>query len=54
MAKTCRNPNLSQCVKTHQALVVDRGHITINFAVTSGAIYIVRNPLLLDGKSRRV
>ena len=32
-------------VKTHQALVVDRGHITINFAVTSGAIYIVRNPL---------
>jgi hypothetical protein len=28
-------------VKTHQALV----HTTINFAVTSGAIYIVRNPL---------
>jgi len=45
LAKTGRNPNLSQCVKTHQALVVDRGHITINFAVTSGAIYIVRNPL---------
>lgn len=32
-------------VKTHQALVVDRGHVTINFAVTAGAIYIVRNPL---------
>jgi Sulfotransferase domain len=32
-------------VKTHQALVMDRGYSTINFAVTSGAIYIVRNPL---------
>ena len=32
-------------VKTHQALVVDRGHLTINFSVTAGAIYIVRNPL---------
>jgi Sulfotransferase domain len=32
-------------VKTHQALVIDRGHITINFSVTAGAIYIVRNPL---------
>jgi hypothetical protein len=32
-------------VKTHQALAVDRGHPTINFSVTSGAIYIVRNPL---------
>ncbi len=32
-------------VKTHHALVTDRGHTTINFAVTSGAIYIVRNPL---------
>jgi hypothetical protein len=32
-------------VKTHEALVVDRGHLTINFAVTAGAIYIVRNPL---------
>jgi hypothetical protein len=31
--------------KTHQALVVDRGSTTINFAVTAGAIYIVRNPL---------
>jgi hypothetical protein len=31
--------------KTHQALVIDRGHATINFAVTSGAVYIVRNPL---------
>jgi Sulfotransferase domain len=32
-------------VKTHQALAVDRGHININFAVTAGAIYIIRNPL---------
>jgi hypothetical protein len=32
-------------VKTHHALVTDRGSTTINTAVTSGAIYIVRNPL---------
>jgi hypothetical protein len=32
-------------VKTHHAMVTDRGYSTINFAVTSGAIYIVRNPL---------
>lgn len=32
-------------VKTHHALVLDRGVPTINFGVTSGAIYIVRNPL---------
>jgi len=32
-------------VKTHHALAHDRGHTTINFAVTSGAVYIVRNPL---------
>jgi hypothetical protein len=32
-------------IKTHSALVVDRGHTTINFAVTAGAVYIVRNPL---------
>ncbi|HEX6866707.1 MAG TPA: sulfotransferase domain-containing protein, partial [Caulobacteraceae bacterium] len=32
-------------VKTHHALVMDRGVPTINFAITSGAIYIVRNPL---------
>lgn len=32
-------------VKTHHALVMDRGHPTINFSVTSGAIYIIRNPL---------
>ena len=31
--------------KTHNALVMDRGFSIINFAVTSGAIYIVRNPL---------
>jgi hypothetical protein len=32
-------------VKTHNALLVDQGHSIINFEVTSGAIYIVRNPL---------
>jgi hypothetical protein len=32
-------------VKTHHALAVDRGHPTINFSVTAGAVYIVRNPL---------
>ena len=32
-------------VKTHHALVMDRGVPAINFEVTSGAIYIVRNPL---------
>jgi hypothetical protein len=31
--------------KTHQALLVDRGSTTINFAVTAGVIYVVRNPL---------
>jgi hypothetical protein len=31
--------------KTHQALMVDRGSTTINFEVTAGAIYMVRNPL---------
>jgi len=32
-------------IKTHHALVMDRGIPTINFAVTSGAVYILRNPL---------
>ena len=32
-------------IKTHSALMVDRGHPTINLAVTAGAFYIVRNPL---------
>ena len=32
-------------IKTHHALVMDRGVPTINFAVTAGAVYIVRNPL---------
>jgi hypothetical protein len=32
-------------VKTHHAMVSDRGVPAINFSVTSGAIYIVRNPL---------
>ncbi len=32
-------------VKTHNAVMIDRGVPTINSAVTSGAIYIVRNPL---------
>ena len=31
--------------KTHNALIIDRGQSIINFAVTSGAVYIVRNPL---------
>jgi hypothetical protein len=32
-------------IKTHNCLVMDRSHSTVNFAVTAGAIYIVRNPL---------
>jgi hypothetical protein len=32
-------------VKTHNALVLDRGVSTINMSVTAGAVYIVRNPL---------
>jgi hypothetical protein len=32
-------------VKTHHALVEDRGYPVINFKVTSGAVYVVRNPL---------
>jgi hypothetical protein len=32
-------------IKTHNSLVMDRGHSTINFAATAGAIYVVRNPL---------
>jgi|SRR5579862_1637538 len=32
-------------IKTHNSLVMDRGHSTVNFAVTAGAIYVVRNPL---------
>jgi hypothetical protein len=32
-------------IKTHNCLVIDRGHPTINFGVTSGAVYVVRNPL---------
>jgi hypothetical protein len=32
-------------VKTHHALVMDRGVRTINVDVTTGAVYIVRNPL---------
>jgi hypothetical protein len=32
-------------VKTHNGLVLDHGRPIINFQVTSGAIYIVRNPL---------
>lgn len=32
-------------VKTHHAMVLDRGVPAINFDVTAGAIYIVRNPL---------
>jgi hypothetical protein len=32
-------------VKTHNMLALDRGHPTIDMGATSGAIYIVRNPL---------
>jgi hypothetical protein len=32
-------------IKTHNCLVMDRGHSTINFDVTAGAVYVVRNPL---------
>ncbi len=32
-------------IKTHNSLVMDRGHPIINFAVTAGALYVVRNPL---------
>lgn len=32
-------------IKTHNGLFMDHGHSTVNFAVTAGAIYIVRNPL---------
>jgi hypothetical protein len=32
-------------VKTHNALVMDRGHPTISFAATAGVVYIIRNPL---------
>ncbi len=32
-------------IKTHNCLVMDRGYPVINLSVTSGAIYIVRNPL---------
>ena len=32
-------------VKTHNALIKSNGHPTINFSVTAGAVYIVRNPL---------
>ncbi len=32
-------------IKTHNCLVMDRGHSIINFAVTAGAVYVVRNPL---------
>jgi hypothetical protein len=32
-------------IKTHNALVMDRGHSTVNFDVTAGAVYVVRNPL---------
>ncbi len=31
-------------VKTHNAMVVERGASTINFAVTTGAVYMIRNP----------
>jgi len=39
------NANGLAFVKTHHALVMDRQKPTINFDITCGAIYIVRNPL---------
>jgi hypothetical protein len=39
------NANGLAFVKTHHALVMDRKKPTINFDITCGAIYIVRNPL---------
>lgn len=32
-------------LKTHRALIIDRGYPTIDFSVTSGAVYVIRNPL---------
>lgn len=32
-------------IKTHNGLYMDRGHSTINFEVTAGAVYVIRNPL---------
>jgi Sulfotransferase domain len=32
-------------IKTHNSLVMDRGYSTVNFDVTAGAVYVVRNPL---------
>ena len=32
-------------IKTHNALMSDHGYPTVNFAITTGAVYIVRNPL---------
>ena len=32
-------------IKTHHALMMDRGYPAINLSVTSGAVYIIRNPL---------
>jgi hypothetical protein len=44
-ADIANNTNGLAIVKTHHALVSDRGHPTINFEVASGAVYLVRNPL---------
>lgn len=48
-------------VKTHQALAVDRGHPTINFSVTAGAVtssairsmWRFPTPIILAGRSMR-
>ena len=40
-----RGQNGSIFCKTHNALMTVHGHPTINMRVTSGAIYVVRNPL---------
>ena len=43
-AMTRASPD-SVFVKTHNALIEDRGHLLIDPALTAGAIYVVRNPL---------
>lgn len=43
-AMTRASPD-SVFVKTHNALIEDRGHPLIDPALTAGAIYVVRNPL---------
>ena len=43
--ETSENASGLAFVKTHNGLMLDRDYPTINFAVTTGAVYIIRNPL---------